>query len=283
MALAPARASFRFYAELNDHLPPELQYRAVEREFFVPASVKDTIESFGIPHTEVDLVLINGESSDFSRLVQNGDRVAVYPVFESLDITPELRLRPQTLRDPRFVLDVHLGRLAAYLRMLGFDAVYDNYASDTELARISSEEKRILLTRDRGLLKHAAVTHGYWVRETDSRRQAAEIVRRFDLARLARPFTRCMACNELPQAASKSEVRSRVPRALQQIAMSSNTAFVVSECTGEARITGGCGGGSKNWRLAHRCAKPAHPPMARSSVRRKSSAASIQTRNSAGI
>jgi uncharacterized protein len=211
VALAPARASIRFYAELNDHLPPDLQYRAVEREFFLPASVKDMIESFGIPHTEVDLVLVNGESSDFSRLVQNGDRVAAYPVFESLDITPELRLRPQALREPKFALDVHLGRLAAYLRMLGFDAVYDNRASDAELARISSEEKRILLTRDRGLLKHAAVTHGYWVRETDSRRQAAEIVRRFDLARLVRPFTRCMACNELLRTTSKDEVYSRVP------------------------------------------------------------------------
>jgi hypothetical protein len=106
MALDPARASFRFYAELNDHLPPGQQYRTVERDFVVPASVKDMIESFGVPRTEVELVVVNGESSDFSRLVQNGDRVAVYPVFESLDITPELRLRPQALRDPKFVLDV---------------------------------------------------------------------------------------------------------------------------------------------------------------------------------
>jgi hypothetical protein len=98
MALTPAHASFRFYAELNDHLPPRLQYRTLVREFFVPVSVKDIIESFGVPHTEVDLVLVNGESSDFSRLVRNGDRVAVYPVFESLDIAPALRLRPQAVR-----------------------------------------------------------------------------------------------------------------------------------------------------------------------------------------
>ena len=85
-----ARAPFRFYAELNDHLPPGQRYRTVEQDFFVPASVKDMIEHFGVPHTEVDLILVNGESSDFSRLVQNDDRIAVYPVFESLDIT-ELR------------------------------------------------------------------------------------------------------------------------------------------------------------------------------------------------
>ena len=101
MNSAPARACFRFYAELNDHLPPGQQFKAVEKHFFVPASVKDMIESFGVPHTEVDLILVNGESSEFTRLIRNGDRVAVYPVFESIDITPVLRLRPQPLREPR--------------------------------------------------------------------------------------------------------------------------------------------------------------------------------------
>ena len=211
MALAPARACFRFYAELNDHLPPGERYRTLEKEFFVPASVKDMIESFGVPHTEVELVVVNGESSDFACLIRDGDRVAVYPMFESIDITPELRLRPHALRDPKFVLDVHLGKLAGYLRMLGFDAVYDNRASDPELVRVSSEQNRILLTRDRGVLKHSAGTHGYWLRETDSRRQTAEVVNRFDLARALRPFTRCMACNEPLRAASKAEVHGRVP------------------------------------------------------------------------
>jgi len=195
MTATPARAKIRFYAELNDHLAPAQRQRDLEREFLVSPSVKDTIESFGVPHSEVELVLVNGESSDFARQVRDGDRLAVYPMFESLDITSELRVRERALREPRFVLDVHLGRLAAYLRMLGFDAVYRNDAADPELVRTSSDEKRILLTRDRGLLMHAAITHGYWLRETDSRRQTAEILRRFDLARSVRPFTRCMACN----------------------------------------------------------------------------------------
>jgi hypothetical protein len=127
MTVAPAHASVRFYAELNDHLAPNQRHQTVEKEFFVPPSVRDVIESFGIPHTEVELLLVNGESSDFSRLVQDGDRVAVYPVFESLDITSELRVRPQALRELKFVLDVHLGRLA-YLRIGGFDAEYRNCA-----------------------------------------------------------------------------------------------------------------------------------------------------------
>ena len=119
---------------------------------------------------------MNGLSVDFSYIVRDGDRIAVYPMFEALDITSELRVRLDPLREPRFVLDVHLGKLAAYLRMLGFDTFYRNCLDDPELARISAGQSRTLLTRDRGLLKHNAVTHGYWLRETDSRRQLAEIV-----------------------------------------------------------------------------------------------------------
>jgi hypothetical protein len=211
MAPAPACARFRFYAELNDHLPFGQQDGIVEQHFFVPASVKDMIEGIGVPHTEVDLVLVNGESSDFTRLIRNGDRVSVYPTFESIDITQVLRLRPQPLRETKFVLDVHLGRLAGYLRMLGFDAVYSNRASDLELVRISSQQRRILLTRDRGVLKHSVVTHGYWLRETDSRRQAEEVVSRFDLARSFRPLTRCIVCNEPLRAVSKADVGGHVP------------------------------------------------------------------------
>jgi len=125
-----------------------------------------------------------------SPAVRPGDRIAVYPKFESFDITPELRVRPEPLRDPKFVLDVHLGKLAAYLRLLGFDAAYRSSFTDADLVRVAVGEHRILLTRDRGLLKHGAITHGYWLRHTESRYQIAEIVRRFDLAGIIRPLTR---------------------------------------------------------------------------------------------
>ncbi len=207
----PSRAHFRFYAELNDHLPPDKRQETLERTFHAPSSVKDMIESFGVPHAEVDLIAANGESVDFAYLVRNHDRIAVYPVFESIDITPELRVRPAPLRDPSFVLDVHLGKLAAYLRMLGFDTLYRSCASDKEIADVCAASHRILLTRDRGLLKRAAVTRGYWVRETDSRLQAASIVQRFDLARRIRPFTRCMACNGVLTPAPLEQIRDRVP------------------------------------------------------------------------
>ncbi len=211
MKKEPSRAGFRFYAELNDHLPLERQYKTLEKSFFTPSTVKDMIESFGVPHTEIDLIVANGQSVDFSYLVQHGDRIAVYPAFESFDIAAEQRLRPQPLRNPKFILDVHLGRLAAYLRMLGFDAEYERSFTDARLAQISASEHRILLTRDRVLLKRAAVTHGYWVRETNSRRQIAEVMRRFNLARSIRPFTRCMACNGVLEPVSKEQAQDLVP------------------------------------------------------------------------
>lgn len=207
----PLFVSIRFYAELNDHLPAGQRFRTIEKSLFVPTTAKDLIESCGVPHAEVDLITANGESVDFSYLVRNGDRISVYPMFESLDITPELRVRPRPLRQPKFVLDVHLGRLAAYLRMLGFDTVYQNCFDDEDLVRVSSREHRILLTRDRGVLKHSAVTHGYWLRQTDSKRQAAEIVNRFDLMGSIQPFTRCMACNGALEPVSKDKVRERLP------------------------------------------------------------------------
>jgi uncharacterized protein with PIN domain len=211
VGFAPVRAYFRFYAELNEHLLPRRQYQTLEKSLSVPSTVKDIIESFGIPHTEVELIIVNGESCDFSRVIGDRDHVSVYPKFESIDVTPELRVRCKALRDPKFVLDVHLGKLAAYLRMLGFDALYRSCCTDPELVRIASSGDRTLLTRDRGLLKHSSITHGSWVRETDSRAQAAEVIQRFNLARAIRPFTRCMACNSTLCPVSEERVRGLLP------------------------------------------------------------------------
>ncbi|MBN1220287.1 MAG: Mut7-C ubiquitin/RNAse domain-containing protein [Anaerolineae bacterium] len=204
------QAYFRFYAELNDFLPPPKRQRRFSQPFEISPSVKDMIESLGVPHTEVDLILANEQSVDFSYLVQDGDRISVYPVFESLDIGPLMRVRPQPLRETRFVLDVHLGRLATYLRMFGFDTLYRNNYDDDELARVSSEEGRILLTRDRGLLKRSIVTHGYCLRTTNPREQLVEILRRFDLFEAVRPFQRCLHCNGLLQPVNKADIGHRL-------------------------------------------------------------------------
>jgi uncharacterized protein with PIN domain len=177
----------------------------------VPGSVKDLIEGCGVPHTEVELIVVDGRSVGFDYRVHDGDRIGVYPVFESFDVAPLVRLRPEPLRDTRFVADVHLGRLARFLRLLGFDTVWDGAATDPELVRISMEERRILLTRDVELLKHGSLTHGLFVRATDPERQVAEIVGRLHLADRIDPFTRCMVCNARLKTVDKGEIENRIP------------------------------------------------------------------------
>jgi hypothetical protein len=204
------RAAFRFYEELNDFLPSSRRKVAFEHQWSGNASVKDLIEGLGVPHTEVEIILANGRSVEFGYRPREGDQVSVYPVFETLDVTPLLRLRPGPLRVVRFVLDGHLGRLAGYLRLLGFDTIWRADAADPELARVSQDEQRILLTRDRQLLKRAGVSRGRWIRSTNPLTQAREVLDRFDLRRAAAPFTRCMACNGLLRPASLEEVRARL-------------------------------------------------------------------------
>ncbi|HET7090787.1 MAG TPA: Mut7-C RNAse domain-containing protein [Anaerolineae bacterium] len=204
-------AHFRFYEELNDFLPPGRRKVTFVHEWKGIASVKDIVEALGVPHTEVDLILANGESVDFAYRPKDGDRISVYPMFESIDISPVQRLRPRPLREPRFVLDGHLGRLARHLRMLGFDTLWSNDADDERLAHISQQQTRTLLTRDQGLLKRRDVTRGYWVRSTAPREQLREVLERFDLYRAATPFTRCMACNGLLRSVTLEEVKERLP------------------------------------------------------------------------
>ena len=204
------QAHFRFYAELNDFLPAAKRQQTFTQTFEVKSSVKDMIEALGVPHTEVDLILVNGGSVDFSYLVQDGDQISVYPMFEALDISPLVRLRPQPLRESRFVLDVHLGRLTTYLRMFGFDALYRNDYNDDELAHISSSEGRILLTRDRGLLKRSIVTHGYCLRATNPRQQLLEVLRHFDLFGQLKPLQRCLQCNGLLEPVDKAAINHRL-------------------------------------------------------------------------
>lgn len=202
------RASLRFYAELCD-LVGEPSGR-VERAFVGSPGVKDLIESCGVPHTEIDLVLVNGEPVDFSHRITDGDRISVYPVFEAFDVGEVSDLRSDPLRDTRFVLDVHLGKLARYLRLLGFDVDYSTDRDDVDLVEISRSEHRILLTRDRELLKHGRLTHGSLVRATDPVEQMVEVVRRFHLEDAVAPFTRCPNCNGPLERVDKATVWEQI-------------------------------------------------------------------------
>lgn len=197
------QARFLFHADLIELLSPHRR----EAEIDIPPngdqSVKHLIESLGVPHTEVGKVLVNGIQVGFGYLVKEGDQVEVYPSSAAGGANAEQGL-------PRFILDNHLGRLAVYLRMLGFDALYRNDFQDEELAQVSDREGRILLTRDKRLLMRNLVRQGYWLRSKIPRRQLEEVVGRFGLAGIAQPFKRCMRCNEPLVIARKEDVLHRL-------------------------------------------------------------------------
>ena len=201
----------RCYEELNDFLPPERRKRPFPWPLQRGQTVKSLVESLGIPHTEVDLVLVGGRSVGFAHRPADGDRLSVYPVFESLDLSGFTRVRPRPLRRVRFVLDVHLGRLARLLRLAGFDTLYANDRDDAELARTSRRDGRILLTRDRGLLMRAEVSHGYCVRSPSPPEQLREVLARFELAGSMKPFSLCLVCNQRLERLPRRRARARVP------------------------------------------------------------------------
>jgi uncharacterized protein with PIN domain len=203
-------AEFRFYEELNDFLPPEQRKRTNIYRFSGHPGIKDPIEVFGVPHTEVDLIIVNGQSVGFDYQLQAGDRVAIYPVFEALDITPIVKLREKSLRNPRFVVDVNLGKLAKRMRLLGFDSLYRNDYKDAAIVNIAVNDRRIVLTRDRRLLYNKQIDHGYWVRAVDVEAQANEVLRRFDLYGLVHPFSRCLICNGVLEPVAKADIWHRL-------------------------------------------------------------------------
>ena len=202
---------FRFYEELNDHLPAHWKKKRFSYEFKGTPSIKNSIQAIGVPHSEVDFILVNGEPVDFSYLMKGGEEISVYPVFESFDIAPEMRLRAKPLRDTRFIVDVNLGKLARKLRLLGFDTLFRNDFEDDEIVDISLSEKRIILTRDRGILKQNAVTHGYWLRSDDPARQLTEVIHRLQLQGSFKPFSRCSGCNGQLELAEKEQLKNRLP------------------------------------------------------------------------
>ena len=210
------RAFFRFYAELNDFLPPRRRNAVVLYAFKHRASIKDMIEALGVPHPEVDLILVDGASVDFDYVVQDEDRIGGYPPSVARDLAAPSYVRPEPLPQARFVLDTHLGKLAAYLRLLGFDTLYRNDYHDDELAHVSGSERRILLTRDQNLLKRRVVTYGYYVRETTPRRQVVEILRRFDLFSSIAAYQRCIRCNGVLQPVPKEAILDQLAPKTQQ-------------------------------------------------------------------
>ena len=192
------------HGDLDFFLPSRTRSGRVERQLSEKTSVKDVIESCGIPHPEVDLILVNGKAVDFACTVTRDAEIELYPPgIQSLRFS-EKRLQVHTIRE--FVADGHLGKLVRDLRLLGIDVAYDPAAEDRQLVEIASRNNRALLTRDRRLLMHAAVQHGYYLRSQNPFEQTIEVLRRFDLGSILTPFSRCLRCNALLEPAEKKEV-----------------------------------------------------------------------------
>ena len=205
------KATFRFYEELNDFLPRHRRKVNFHAAFNDKRSIKDMIESIGVPHTEVDLILVNGQSVDFGYIVEDGDRVSVYPVFESLHIKGVSRLRDVPLRKTRFVADTNIGDIVRIMRLLGFDVLFDAGMSNREIIDVSNREKRIILTKSKSLLKFKEVSHGVFIHPGNPAEQVKGIMDRLDIKDQAKPFSRCLRCNGLLKGIAKEDVVNRIP------------------------------------------------------------------------
>lgn len=208
MSEAQKSATFLFYGELNDFLPKSQRGQPLQCLFRGRQTVKHLIESLGVPHPEVGSIEVEDRTLPLDALVEDGAWIKVYP--PSLPLPLPGSLASGTEEAIRFVLDNHLGRLAAYLRLFGFDTLYRNDIQDDELAQIASAEERVLLSRDHRLLMRTCVHYGYWLRSKNPRQQLVEVLRRWNLACLARPFRRCLRCNGLLQAVPKEQIISQL-------------------------------------------------------------------------
>jgi uncharacterized protein len=206
----------RVYGPLADFLPRWQRHKTLVVSLGSRASVKDVLESVGVPHPEIDVVLVDGEAVGFDRVVEGGERIAAYPRFRDLDLGDVRRAGPDEPPPARFVLDVHLGRLARLLRLAGFDADHAEGRDDAEIVALAARTGRVVLTRDVGLLKRAAVRHGAFVRAIEPLAQFVEVGRRYDLGPRAAPFTRCLVCNGSLRTVGRDDAAPLVPEGVAQ-------------------------------------------------------------------
>jgi len=200
----PFKVRLHFHGDLSVFLGSKAGDAVIERRLTEKTSIKDVIESCGVPHPEVYTILVNGREVEFDHTLVNDAKVAVFSAVNRGTITTEKHVEQAEIY--RFVADGHLGRLTRTLRLLGFDVVYDQQANDRQLLDVMAREERALLTRDRRLLMHSIVQHGYCPRSQNADEQTIEVIRRFNLSKLIAPFTRCLRCNAPLEEAAKAEI-----------------------------------------------------------------------------
>jgi hypothetical protein len=195
-----------------NHLLPRSRRgpHGIEHYLSGSASIKDVLESLGIPHTEIGRLLVNGREVDFSYNVHDGDKVQVFPWQVPADPLTRSLLRPDPLPDFHFLADANVGKLATLLRLVGLDTAYYGQRPDQEMAEISAAEKRLLLTRDVQLLKRKIVIYGHLVREPAPPRQLAEIVHLYGLRDRLKPGSRCLLCNRVLVPVDKDSILHRL-------------------------------------------------------------------------
>jgi hypothetical protein len=182
------KVTFRFYEELNDFLPRHRRKTDFDVKFTGKRSIRDMVAELGVPHTEIDLILVNGNSVDFKYTLQDEDRISVYPVFESFNITEVTRLRKTPLRRNKFIADINLGNIVRYMRALGLDFYYNSSLSGREIIEISKRENRIILTKNRKLLKSKDVSHGILIRPGSTTEQIRQVIDCLDIEDKIKPF-----------------------------------------------------------------------------------------------
>ena len=205
------KTTFRFYEELNDFLPKSRRKTDFQVAVKGKQSIKDLIEALGVPHTEIDLILVNGESVDFTYLVRDEDRISVYPVFETLNVRNVTHLRDIPLRRTRFIADVNLGNIVKYMRILGFDVYSDPLLTPRRIIGRSQKENRIVLTKSKKLLKFKDIRHGIFIRPGTTEEQVSGIINFLDIKDKVMPFSRCLCCNSLLKNVSKVSIMDRIP------------------------------------------------------------------------
>lgn len=197
------RINIKFYSSLNKLLKKGRRDKELSLELKLRQSVKDLIEAQGIPHTEIGLIIIDGKREESSYILKDGQKVEVYPAFNDIK---EPKFQNMIEYPKKFILDVHLGKLAKYLRIFGIDTLYENYYSDEEIVETALKEGRVVLTRDRGVLKRKAVKYGYLIKSDESKEQLREIFLNFDLLPNVKPFFRCISCNGVLEKVDKEDV-----------------------------------------------------------------------------
>ncbi len=182
-----------------------IEYRLERR-----ASIKDIVESLGIPHTEIGTIQVGNRTTDFAFLPGPGQRIRVSEITPPFDVTRPSLLRPAPLETIRFVVDVNVGRLAALLRLTGFDVAYGNSLDDSHIAKLAHCENRVVLTKNRALLKRSKIVFGRLVRAMQPENQLIETLQFFGLTGPHNLFSRCLLCNRELKPVAKADILHRL-------------------------------------------------------------------------